>query len=392
MKPAFVHANIIASPSDAHAGVIDSTGHLRAYHGGRRKPQPGIRPSIQKRHLLYGLGIYAAAKVLPPYLAESSRFALCDSFEKRVLRDLQPGDNLIGGLGYLNRCIERVQGWGGISLLDARNSHPSSFWTIVAEEYGRWDVKRPPILPYHHARQQRSAAISDYFFVPSNFVRDSFIKHGFPPEKLLLLPYPVDLDLFHPPANPRPKDRPLTMISSGGLDLRKGAPYLFEAFQIVRKEVPNARLKLIHNIAPSVESIMKRKGYDKLPIDWAPYMHGRPALISWLQEADIFVLPTLEEGMVRSAAEAMSCGLPVVTTANSGINDHITEGENGSIVPLRDPQATAAAVLVWWEKIQSGDHDPTTAKMNREALSHKNFTKTLLTHLQNIRFPLTPDP
>lgn len=385
MRPVFVHANIIKSPSDSHARVLDAHGLLRANHLGRRKIHAGIDAEKQKLHPLYGLAIYLAAKTLPPYVAESARFALCDSFETRVLPTLIQGDHILGGLGYLNRCIEKVHTWGGLALLDARNSHPSTFWTIVAEEYGCWDVKRPPIFPYHHARQQRSAAIGDFFFTPSHFVRKSFIAHGVPERKLLYLPYPVDLDLFRPSASARPANRPLTLVSSGGLDLRKGAPYLFETYRLVRKQVPDARIKLIRNIAPSVLRIMEQKGYDKLPIDWAPYM-TQQQLVAWLQESDVFVLPTLEEGMVRSAAEAMSCGLPVITTANSGTNDHITEGMNGSIVPLRDPEATAQAVLDWWEKIRTNQHDPRAAEMNREALSYERFSENLLQHLITIGF------
>jgi glycosyltransferase involved in cell wall biosynthesis len=356
---------------------------LRAHHVARRRPQKGIAVEKQGLHPLIGLAVYAVTRALSPYAAESARFALSAPFEKQVLKHLNQGDHLIGGLGYLNRCIEKVHGWGGLVLLDARNSHPSSFWSIVAEEYGRWDIKTPPIWPRHHMRQQRSAAIADYFFVPSHFVRQSFVDHDVAEEKLLYLPYPVDLENFRPPATPRPADRPLTLICSGGISLRKGAPYLFEALGIVRKEVPDVRLKAVNIMDFAMDGMMKRMGFDKLPVEWTQFM-GHEQLVSWLHGGDIFVLPTLEEGMVRTAAEAMACGLPVVTTPNSGINDHITEGVNGSIVPIRDPEATAAAILSWWEKIRRGEHDPRDSAMNREALSFETFSNNLLRHLRSI--------
>jgi starch synthase len=383
MTPPFVHANVVQSPSDAHARVLDGLGWLRAHHVARRKPQPGINPERQGLHPLIGLAVYAATRFLRPYAAESARFALSGYFENTIFKYLQPGDHLLGGLGYLNSCIGKVHGWGGTALLDARNSHPSTFWSIVAEEYGRWDITTPPIWPHHHMRQQRSASIADYFFVPSHFVRKSFLNHGVPAEKLLYLPYPVDLGNFTPPPAPRPASRPLTLICSGGLSLRKGAPYLFEAFRLVRKEVPDVRLKAVNIMDFAMDGMMKRMGFDKLPVEWAPFM-GHEQLVSWLHGGDIFVLPTLEEGMVRTAAEAMACGLPVVTTPNSGINDHITEGMNGSIVPIRDPEATAAAILSWWEKIRRGEHDPRDSVMNREALSFETFSNNLLRHLRSI--------
>jgi glycosyltransferase involved in cell wall biosynthesis len=287
----------------------------------------------------------------------------------------------------LNRCIEKVHEGGGLALLDARNSHPSSFWTIMAEEYARWGYDKPPIYPEHHLRQQRSVVLADYFFVPSHFVRDSFINAGVAEEKLLYLPYPVDLHTFSPPHFKRPAQRPLTLSCAGGCSFRKGTPYLFEALRIIQKTVPDVRLKITGDLGPQIKPIFHKCGYDKLKIEFHPWM-PHADLAKWFHDSDVYVLPSLEEGMVRSAAEAMACGLPVVTTPNSGINDLIVEGETGSIVPIRDPQAIADAVLSWWKRIQTGQHDAQTASIDAEALGFDNFNKRFLTHLQNIGFEI----
>jgi glycosyltransferase involved in cell wall biosynthesis len=387
MKPSFIIANIIRSPSDPHAQVLCETGALRKYFCGTRNFTKGIPKGLQKLYPLYGMLAYAAYRSLHPYYGESARFALCPSFERRVIKSIQPGDHIIGGIGYLNHCIEKVHETGGLALLDARNSHPSSFWTIMAEEYARWGYPMPPIYPKHHLRQQRSVALADYFFVPSHFVRDSFINAGIPPEKLLYLPYPVELSTFSPPAQARPADRPLTLSCAGGCSFRKGTPYLFEALRIIQREVPDVRLKITGRPGPQIRPLFQKHGYDKLPIEFHARM-SHPELVKWLHGSDVYVLPSLEEGMVRSAAEAMACGLPVVTTPHSGINDAIMEDVCGSIVPIREPQAIADAVLKWWDRIRSGEYIAAEAVVNQHALGFETFRTRFLQHLKNVGFEI----
>ena len=61
-------------------------------------------------------------------------------------------------------------------------------------------------------------------------------------------------------------------------------------------------------------------------------------------EADIFVLPSLFEGTPLTLMEAMTSGLPIVTTDTCGMHDVIRHGENGLLIPIRSPAAIAAAV------------------------------------------------
>ena len=383
MTPSIVTANLLRSPSDPHARVFDSLGILRKYIIGTRAATPGIRPERQQLLPQFGLANFLVARSLSMYRGECFRFALSPWFERSVRSGFRPGDSLFAGLGYLNGCMQDVKQWGGTTMLDARNSHPSNFWSLIAEEHARWECNLPPISPEHHMRQQRSVALADWVFAPSRFVADSFTARGFPADRVIRLPYPVDLGLFHPAPAARPADRPLTVCSSGLLTLRKGSPYLFEAFRLIRKEVPDARLKLIDSMADSFRMIYQRHGFNQLPVDWSPGMPHRE-LVTWLQNADVFLLPTIEEGMVRSAAEAMGCGLPVVTTRNAGVDDLIEEGVNGSIVPIRDPEACARAVLEWWEKIRSGSYDPRANTLNRSAIGTEAFAANLTSRLQQI--------
>src|SRR6185295_581376 len=65
----------------------------------------------------------------------------------------------------------------------------------------------------------------------------------------------------------------------------------------------------------------------------------------YLLAADIFVLLSESEGMSNSLLEAMASGLPVIVSDNSGNRTLIKDGKNGLIVPYKDIQATAQALV-----------------------------------------------
>jgi teichuronic acid biosynthesis glycosyltransferase TuaC len=64
----------------------------------------------------------------------------------------------------------------------------------------------------------------------------------------------------------------------------------------------------------------------------------------WMAAGDVFVLPSLSEGLPTVVCEAMNCGRPVVATAVDGTPEIVRDGETGLLVPPRDPEALAAAL------------------------------------------------
>jgi glycosyltransferase involved in cell wall biosynthesis len=373
-------ANPLRSPSDNHARVFHSHGLLAKYCMAVRNHPEGIPAAYVERIPALFLPEYAAAKIFrSPYLQEMARFGTAPLFDRWLHRRLISGCHMLAGLGYVNQSLQRIKEMGGLVFLDARNSHPSSFWSLVAEEHARWGCSLPPIWPKHHMRQQASVALADYIFVPSRFVERSFLDHGVSADRLLRLPYPVDLNVFQPASEPRHRNRTLTVVSSGLLTLRKGAPYLFQAFRQIRKQVPNARFKLIRGMADSFRDVYDGERFSDVPVEWADRMpHDR--LAAWLRDADIYLLPTIEEGMVRTVVEALASGLFVVTTPNAGADDYIQDGLNGRVVPIRSAQAAADAVLEAWESMQrEGAARPPAIQRNDMGI--ESFEKRLLHHL-----------
>jgi glycosyltransferase involved in cell wall biosynthesis len=291
-----------------------------------------------------------------------------------------PGDHAVSSYGYANACFEFSRLTGGKTFLDAGNSHPESFWNILSEEHKRWGCPLHPISKQQHRRSLEMMKNVDYVLAPSSFVAESFLTRGFKADQVLPSFYPVDLSLFTPSPEPRPKNRPLTLISTAGPSLRKGSPYMLEAFRIVHRKHRSLQILLTSLVHDSMREIVKQ--YSDLPIRWSPPL-THDLLAKRLQGADIFVLPSLEEGLVRSALEAMACGLPVVLTPNTGANDYLRSEEAGEVVPIRNAEAIAAAILKLADRLMNSRRPP-CRHFDPWLLSFSRFEDNLLGHLRNI--------
>jgi glycosyltransferase involved in cell wall biosynthesis len=287
---------------------------------------------------------------------------------------VRPGDSIISSYCYANESFRKVRALGGKTFLDAGNSHPDNFWKILSEEHSRWNCPYPPVPRFYIRRARAMLDETDYIIAPSEFVADSFLERGFDAERILRVPYGVDLSTFTSNLIPREKSRPFTLISTGSLSLRKGTPYLLEAFRMIRKTIPDARLLLSDLKSASILPILE--SYSDLPIEWAPSL-GHEDLARRLKSADLFILPSLEEGLVRTALEAMACGVPVILTPNTGSSDYVTEGVNGSVVPIRDAAAIAEKAIWWWRRINSGENIG-SPKMTESILSPDQVRKVFL--------------
>jgi glycosyltransferase involved in cell wall biosynthesis len=162
--------------------------------------------------------------------------------------------------------------------------------------------------------------------------------------------YEVVLNPFVPPAGAAveragdSEERPPELLCIARLIRSKGVFDLLDGFGIVRRSIP-CRLR-IAGIGPESEALRRRillMGLED-DVDLLGYIEGGD-LDRVYHEADAFVLPSyFAEGFPLSIMEAMSYGLPVVTTPIRGCADHLVEGKNALFVPPRRPDLIAAAL------------------------------------------------
>ncbi|MCG7531146.1 glycosyltransferase family 4 protein [Psychrobium sp. MM17-31] len=171
---------------------------------------------------------------------------------------------------------------------------------------------------------------SDLIVSPSEWVNDNLEFAGIHKDNVEFIPYGVH----------KQKDRnycvgkPLKIVFAGGLKRTKGVLELVEAVTYFPKETIELKIfgRLHNSIASELEELMS--GNDNICI-----MGFNDDIIKQYQNADIYVYPTYFEGSSKTVFEAMSCGLPVITTFNAGsiVRDEI----DGFIVPINNPAAIA---------------------------------------------------
>jgi glycosyltransferase involved in cell wall biosynthesis len=261
------------------------------------------------------------------------------AFDRWASRRVTGCDILVAFASFSLLSLRAARSAGARTVLERGSTHIETQYRLLAEEYRRWECAEPPADPRLVERQLREYDEADYICVPSRFVLRSFLERGFAADRLLHVPFGVDVGRFSPGASPGRPFRILTV----GLSLRKGTPYLLEA--AARMNAPGVEVWLAGAVSPDLAPVLRRS-----PI---AFRHlgalAHAELASVYRSASVFVLPSVEEGLALVVLEAMASGLPVVATPNTGAEDVIMHGREGLLVPPRDAEALSRALLDLYE-------------------------------------------
>jgi glycosyltransferase involved in cell wall biosynthesis len=241
-------------------------------------------------------------------------------------------DAFIGISGAGLKTGRLLQRRGGKFICDRGSSHQRYQAEIVADEFRRWDLPAPPDDPRDTVREEAIYAQADAITVPSSFSRRSFIAQGVPAEKLHTIPYGVRLETFSKVADPSADT--FEVLFAGHVSLRKGVPYLLQAFAQVKH--PRKRLRLAGAVSPEIATLL-----DRLPQQNVEFLGAipQPQLPKMMSESHVLVLPSIEDGFGLVLSQALACGCPILASTNTGGDDLVTDGTEGFIVPIRDVEA-----------------------------------------------------
>jgi glycosyltransferase involved in cell wall biosynthesis len=254
--------------------------------------------------------------------------------------------------GWTHESLESLRvnrSLGRIGILERGYCHPRFSRSILDEEYETYGIKRalreaPRLLNrYDHWRRELEEACyefeeADYIILNSQFSRKTFVDEGVSPEKLIYIPRGYNPVQFKKSIR---SDKKFRVLFVGQLLVRKGLLYLLKAWDALR--LPNAELVIVGQPMDETRNILSRyvgrkdivfKGF--IPDPAAEY-----------QQADVFVLPTLDEGSAKVVYEAMACGLPCIVTANAGST--IRNEIDGLIINIRSAHEVAAAICRLYE-------------------------------------------
>lgn len=263
------------------------------------------------------------------------------SFAKAVAGKL-PGskaDILVGWSSALLDAIAPARERGMKIVVERGSTHIDHQTRVLKEAYDAFGLTAPPTDARLIERERREYADADAISVPSRIARQSFIDAGIPETRLIVNPLGVDTAKFHPPENRPNRDRPRVLFA-GNAGIRKGIPFLLQATSQLGGRIETV---IAGPVEPDFDAIKSR--FDN---PWTTFAGPLPQseLLRAYQDADIFCLPSIEEGFGMAVIEAMAAGLPVVISDAVGASDAVSSGENGFIIRAGDADALAAQLAV----------------------------------------------
>jgi len=246
---------------------------------------------------------------------------------------------------------------------------PISYWEVgrqlmreEAERLPRWADTLGGGMFDSDAKLQRKVdelKLAELVVVPSQFVADSLPAWAADKARVMSpfgSPASPDAAAGWTPRAPDPS-RPLRVLFVGSMGQRKGLADLLQAMPLLAGE----NIELVVMGAPLGELDFYRHEFAGFT-----YEKGRPhaEVLALMRSCDVFCLPSLYEGRALVMQEAMSQGLPLVITPNTGGTDLVIEGRTGFMVPIRSP-GKIAEKLAWFNQ----NRDQLTA-MKQAAVAH----------------------
>ena len=233
---------------------------------------------------------------------------------------------------------------------------------IVSTEYKKLGLE-DYYLNLHNStvlKTEESIKKVDFVAYVSPYQLVTFVKAGFNTKNFFYLPQPTNTKIFDNKYI-RIKKEKFIIIFVGNDFVRKGANYLIEAFNSL--SLKNAELWMIGNDLKKFASILKLDTNKNIK-----FFEGLNHLVinDYYKKSSVFCLPSFEEGLPIVIPEAMTFGLPIITTQFG--NDVIKNFVNGFIV---DPGSTSQ--LAKYIKYLYDNPDKLTFMSNNAILSHDKF-------------------
>ena len=268
----------------------------------------------------------------PRWLSDNLGYQTALTFDRWTDRRLPACDALIAISGAGLKTGQHLQARGGKFICDRGSTHQRYQAEMNREEGLRWGLDTNTSDSRDTAREEQIYDVADAITVPSTYSLQSFVEMGVPASKLHRIPYGVRLESFARVADPAPDT--FEVIYIGAVNIYKGFPYLLEAFAKLRH--PKKRLRMVGLVADEMRPLL-----EKLPQENVEFLGHVPQLQlkELLSRSHVLVLPSIDDGFGMVMNQAMACGCPVIASTHTGGPDLITEGQDGFLVPIRDPEA-----------------------------------------------------
>ena len=309
---------------------------------------------------------------------------ICNYFDYRASKciDYVNTDIIVGWSSFSKETFEKAKNFNCVKILERGSTHIVFQNDILLKEYKKLEIL--PQLPSKKIidKELKEYKMCDFICVPSEFARKTFLDKGFSKNKIIKIPYGVNLKEFYRDVEIRKKNQPncFRIISTGTASVRKGTLYLLKAFEEL--DLQNAELLIIGPVENDFQDIVsKYKNNKKIKFIKKQAQNN---LNYFYNISDIFITCSIEEGLAMVQVQAMACGLPVICTPNSGGGEIVDHGINGFILPIRNTK-------ILKEKIMELYHNPNQLNLlsnnaynkAKESLSWDSYGEKIIEFYKN---------
>lgn len=225
-------------------------------------------------------------------------------------------------------------------------------------------------------RKRRELELADIVIGPGKFVLNSLPEWSKDKIKITS-PFGSPVKNLRTALRDKPTTNVLRVLFVGSMGQRKGLGDLFEAMNQL-KGIPVELVVLGSLLAPM-------EFYNSQLTDFT-YEVGRSNedVLKLMRTCDVFCLPSIVEGRALVMQEAMSQGLPIIITPNTGGEDLVIEGETGFLIPIRSPEAIAKKIKWFVENREQVSLMGKKAAKHAENYSWDNYSETIIKQLRSI--------
>lgn len=262
------------------------------------------------------------------------------AFGERVVRTgLSRGSAVYGFNGAALEIFREAKRCGLRCILEQTIAPYRILMKLLKEEAEFWPAWESDMISKSAAevlaeREEAEWALADRIICGSTFVEEGLKLLTVETEKCRVVPYGIDVSHFRPHATNVNKPG-LNILFVGEVGLRKGVPYLLHALRELDSD--HLRCRLVGAVSLDRKKLTDFRRWVEI---FGPVPRSQiREMYNW---ADILVFPSICEGSAFVTYEAMACGLPIITTPNSG--SVARDGEEGFIVPIRKAAAIAERI------------------------------------------------
>jgi glycosyltransferase involved in cell wall biosynthesis len=332
----------------------------------RRKFDERLQP-LTVQHPFRELGRFAAGRLKLAWLKRHETGFFCidavyQALDRSAARRLRSSPQAFTAVyAYEDGALETLQAARQLGLrrfYDLPIAYSETAQRLLREEAARLPAWEPTLGGTRDsagklARKAAELDAAEVVICPSLFVAKSLPGQARATKKIVLAPFgssPIGpAKELAPPAGKK-----LRVLFAGSLAQRKGLADLFAAMRLLKRR----DVELVVMGSPQAPMEFYRKEFNGFI-----YEPGRPhaQVLELMRTCDVFCLPSIVEGRALVMQEAMSQGLPLIITPNTGGEDLIKEQTTGFLVPIRRPEVIAEKIA-WF-----ADHRSVLPEMSRSA-------------------------